>query len=160
MKEIYKNIINFENYQISNLGNVKSLQFGKEKILKPSFDGDGYLKINIYKYSKRFTKKIHILVSNAFLNNCPENNLVVDHIDNNPLNNNLSNLRLITNRLNVSKDAPNKYSKLTGVSFHKKKKKFISTISINKKNVHLGYFNNENDAHLAYKNKLKEIDNT
>jgi hypothetical protein len=157
--EVWKTIKGFEDYKVSNLGNVKSLKFGKEKILKQSKDGDGYLKVNLHCNSKKYTKKIHKLVSMCFLNNI-DNKLVVDHIDNNPNNNNLNNLQLITNRKNVSKNAPNKYSKLTGVTFHIRKNKYKSTIGVNNKNIHLGYFNNEQDAHLAYINKLKEIDNT
>lgn len=158
--EIWKTIDGFEDYQISSFGRVKSFKFGKEKILKPSFDTDGYLKVNLHSNSKKITKKIHKLISYAFLNDFYGNKLVVDHIDNNPINNNLNNLRLITNRENVSKDAPNKYTKYTGVSFHLRKNKFKSTIYINGKNKHLGYFENPIDAHNAYINKLKEIDNT
>jgi hypothetical protein len=157
--EVWKTIKDFQDYQVSNLGRVKSLKFGKEKILKQSIDGDGYLKVNLHNESKKATKKIHKLVSMCFLENT-NINLVVDHIDNNPLNNKVDNLRLITKRINVSKDAPNKYSKLIGVSLHKRKNKFVSTISINKVNVHLGYFKNELEASIAYQNKLKEIDNT
>lgn len=158
--EIWKTIKGFEDYQISNLGRVKSLKFNKEKILKQSIDGDGYLKVNLHCNSKKVTKKIHKLISYSFLKDYKENKLVVDHIDNNPLNNNLNNLCLITKRENVSKDAPNKYTKYTGVSFHFRKNKFKSTIYINGKNKHLGYFENILDAHNAYLNKLKEIDNT
>ena len=43
-KENFKDIPNYEGiYQISNLGNVKSLKYGKERILKPSFNSGGYL---------------------------------------------------------------------------------------------------------------------
>ena len=38
MKEVFENISGYEDYQVSNLGNVKSLKCGKEKILKQSID--------------------------------------------------------------------------------------------------------------------------
>ena len=47
MEEIWKDIVGYENiYQISNLGRVKSLNYnhtGREKILKPSVNKDGYI---------------------------------------------------------------------------------------------------------------------
>ena len=47
MEEIWKDISGYEGlYQVSNLGNVKSLNYrrnGKERILKPGTDKDGYI---------------------------------------------------------------------------------------------------------------------
>lgn len=43
--EVWKDIPGFENYQISNYGNVKSLNYGrtgKTKLLKPTISGKGY----------------------------------------------------------------------------------------------------------------------
>ena len=62
MNEIWKDIPNYEDiYQVSNLGNVKSLSrkiisnngfyFSKEIILKPSTQ-DGYLQVKLSKYNK------------------------------------------------------------------------------------------------------------
>lgn len=48
--EVWKDIPGFENYQISNYGNVKSLNYGrtgKTKLLKPTISGKGYLQVRL-----------------------------------------------------------------------------------------------------------------
>jgi len=167
--EIWKDIPNYEGiYQVSNLGRIKSLSrkirschrvyFSKEKILKPCWTDKAYHIVNLCKDKKRKTLKVHQLVAVMFLNHTPCGyDKVVDHIDNNPLNNHVDNLQLISNRQNLSKDKKNKTSKYTGVGWHKASNSWRSRIYIDKKNVLLGNFDNEYDAHLAYQNKLKEI---
>ena len=47
--EIFKDIIKYENiYQISTIGNIKSLKLGKERILKPTLNTSGYLFVKLY----------------------------------------------------------------------------------------------------------------
>jgi len=48
-------------------------------------------------------------------------------------------------------------SKYIGVNWHKGAKKWHAKIRVNGKMVHLGYFKNEHDAFLAYKNKLNNL---
>ena len=67
MQEEYKIIKDFDNYEISNFGNVKNINTGR--ILKPGNDGRGYFFVKLYKDGKKFNKKIHKLVANAFLPN-------------------------------------------------------------------------------------------
>jgi len=67
--------------------------------------------------------------------------------------NKLSNLQIITNRLNLSKDKKS-FSGLTGVTYNKKLNKWVSRISINGKRKHLGVFKNKEDAYLCYKNEF------
>ena len=72
MKEIWKDIKEYENfYQISNFGVVRSLKRKntKGKILKPSKDKDGYLKVTLSKQNKRKSFFIHRLVAQEFLSN-------------------------------------------------------------------------------------------
>ena len=100
--EIFKNIIWFEwLYQISNKGNVKSLErkvkwwhnnlrIEKEKLLKP-YNAKWYLYIELSNEWIRKKYLIHRLVANAFIPN-PENKKEVNHIDWNKLNNNIENL--------------------------------------------------------------------
>ena len=102
-KEIWKDIKDFEGfYQISNLGNVKALErkvSGKlgslrtlpEKLMIPTNNGYGYLVICLCKYGKRYDRKIHRLVAEAFIPN-PNNLPTVNHIDGNKLNNCVDNL--------------------------------------------------------------------
>lgn len=169
-EEIWKDIPGFENiYQASNLGRIKSLEKivyrrrngnykNKEMIMNPSLNAHGYLITGLTKNKKIKTYKIHSIIAITFLNHImAQNELVIDHIDNNKLNNSLSNLQLITNRENLSKDKKNKTSKYTGVHWHKGNKKWQSSIRIKNKRIYLGVFDNEIDAHNAYKNKLKSI---
>ena len=104
MEEIWKDIEGFPEYQISSFGRVKSLKCGREKILKPSFHR--YYYINLQKDKKNYKRSIHRLLAIAFIPN-PDNLPVIDHIDNNPTNNSISNLRwasLSQNRINRSKE--------------------------------------------------------
>jgi len=154
MEEIWKTIEQNELYQISNFGRVKSLKFGKEKILKLNPDGSGYLKVDF----NNKTKHIHQLVASAFLNHIPSGHkLVVNHKDFNRLNNNVLNLEIITNRENTNMKHIKSSSKYTGVCWHKKAKKWLSRIVINGKQKHLGYFTNEIDAFEMYQKSLNKI---
>jgi hypothetical protein len=156
-KEIWKTIPDYQDYQVSNLGNLKSLKFNKEKKIKQSIGSSGYYLVSLSK--KGIIKKIqtHQLIAMAFLNHKPCGyKLVVDHIDNNKLNNNVSNLRIVTNRENTSRKNIGS-SKYIGVFWCNTYKKWQSRIRINGDSKHLGYYKTEYDAHLAYKNKLKEL---
>ena len=170
MKEAYKSIKGYEGlYEVSNLGNVKSLErqgkhskggkmIIKEKILTNSNNGNGYFKVHLTINNK--TKKIYIhqLVAMAFLNHTPNGvKNIVDHIDNNSKNNNLNNLQLITQRENSSKDKINKTSKYTGVHWLKKRNKWQASIRINGSKVYLGSFSDESLAHDAYQKELKKL---
>ena len=164
LKEEFGSIPGYEGlYEVSNFGNVKSLgndKGRKEKILRPNLSGSiksQYYKVALYKNSKDKTIKIHVLVAMAFLGHVPDGTLkiVVDHIDNNRLNNHLSNLQLISNRENSSKDKKNGTSQYTGVSWQKSRNKWTAQIIISSKNKNLGYFTSEEEAAEAYQNALK-----
>ena len=97
--EEWKDIKGYEGiYQISNKGRVKSLnridsrgRKRNEKILSPTPINGGYLHLNLYKNGKKKPYLIHRLVAEAFLPN-PDNLPVVNHKDENKLNNNVENL--------------------------------------------------------------------
>ena len=91
--EIYKNIKHYENYQVSNKGNIKNQKTGH--LLKPSKDRGGYFYVILYGNKIKKHKYIHRLVADAFLEN-PNSKGFVDHIDNNRTNNNIENLRFAT----------------------------------------------------------------
>lgn len=174
--EIWKDVPNYEGlYQVSNLGRVKSLSrkiynlktnnllyTQKEIIKKPKIKKSkrNYYVVGLFKDGKGKDFTIHQLVAMAFLGHKPCGyELVVDHINNNSLDNRVENLQIITHRENCSKDKKNKTSKYSGVSWSNKNKKYCSMIDINGKSTYLGLFLNEYDAYLAYQNKLKEIKN-
>tara|TARA_R110002096_G_C14282517_1_gene696754 strand:- start:119 stop:592 length:474 start_codon:yes stop_codon:yes gene_type:complete len=156
--EIWKSIKDYEDYEVSNFGNVKSLKFSKERILKPGTDYGGYLTVVLCKESKLKTFIIHKLVATAFLEHTPcGHKMVVDHIDNNRLNNCLNNLQLISQRKNTSKDREGYSSKYVGVSWSKNNKKWRAEISVDGKSKYLGYFIDELEAHKTYKIALNNI---
>jgi|SaaInlStandDraft_6_1057023.scaffolds.fasta_scaffold08750_2 hypothetical protein len=98
--EIVKNINNEKynkNYLISNFGRCFSIKTGKE--ISPT-NISGYKKVNLYNNKLNKQYYIHYLVYISF-NNDYINTKVIDHIDGNKLNNNLNNLRLITQSDNV-----------------------------------------------------------
>lgn len=110
-KEIWKDVVGYEGlYQISNLGNLKSLEKiihqrkraykAKEKIMKPNILTTGYYYANLYKNGVVKKYVLHRLVANAFLPNLL-NKPEVNHIDGNKLNNCVSNLEWVTNKENV-----------------------------------------------------------
>lgn len=109
MKEIYKDIPNYKNlYQVSNLGNVKSLPKGdgngnRERLLKLEVcakNHTSYHRVTLSKGGivKRFL--VHQLVAQAFIPN-PDNKPLVNHIDNNGQNNTTSNLVWCTHAENM-----------------------------------------------------------
>jgi hypothetical protein len=168
--EVWKDIPNYEGYyQVSNLGNVKSLERKitlsngllrtiNEKILKINDNGKGYFiaSLSIDKKTKYYL--VHQLVAMAFLGHTPNGHKsVVDHINNVKKDNRLDNLQIITNRENTSKNTKQGSSIYTGVYWSKTLNKWCACIRINSKSKHLGYFDNEIDAHNAYQNALKQL---
>lgn len=157
MKEVFKDIPNYKGlYQVSNLGNVKSLsRFNSltERILKPYLRGPYYRKYRCFKLYKDNENRVYnasVLVAISFLNHNIKNGLIVDHIDNNSLNDKLSNLQIITQSENCFKDKKNLSSTYKGVSWNKNAKKYRSYKMSGKKQIHLGYFETEKEANKAY----------
>ena len=158
--EIWKNIPNYNGiYQVSNLGNIKSLKFNKVKYLKLTLNSEGRYSVSLYKNGiLSSNKKLSVLVAEAFLNHTPcGHKLVVDHIDNNPLNDKLYNLQIITHRKNLTKDKKNGTSKYIGV--FKYGKRWRSEIGINNTKNYLGTFNTEIEASQAYQKELTKLIN-
>lgn len=89
MNEIWKDIKDYPNYQVSNLGKVKNAK--TNKILKPFSPIGEYLKVSLSKNGKAKHYFIHRLVAETFIPN-PNNYPCVNHKDENPSNNCVSNL--------------------------------------------------------------------
>ena len=100
--EIWKDIKDYEGlYQVSNLGRVKSLKYGKEKILKSCKLNNGYLIVNLHKEGKQKHYYIHRLVATAFIPN-PDNLSQVNHINEDKTDNRVENLEWCDNKYNIN----------------------------------------------------------
>lgn len=109
--EYWKNIKGYEGfYKISNKGRVLSVARTflrndgrkytvKPKILNPSIDKDGYLRIELNKVGKSKKYHIHRLVGNAFVTNT-DNKPEINHIDGIKTNNASINLEWVTSKEN------------------------------------------------------------
>lgn len=96
MKETWKAIVRYEGiYEVSDRGRVRSLKYGKAKILTPWKTCDGYLAVKLYKDGKLKTVTVHRLVAEAFIPN-PNNLETVNHKDEVKTNNDASNLEWMT----------------------------------------------------------------
>ena len=96
--ETFVKIDGFENYEVSNLGRVKNIKSGR--ILKPKLRRDGYLGFRLYENNKQKYLLLHRIIATAFIDN-PEEKPQVNHIDENKLNNDLSNLEWCTAKENM-----------------------------------------------------------
>jgi hypothetical protein len=96
MMEEWQTIDNFQNYDISNFGNVRNNKTGK--VLKLCIKA-GYLNISLTNELFKKNYKVHRLVALAFIEN-PENKLEVNHKDKNKLNNHVNNLEWMTRQEN------------------------------------------------------------
>jgi len=159
ISEIWIDIPDYEGlYQVSNLGRVKSLQFGKEKMLKLYLGDKGYYTIfltNAKKVKKNWM--VSRLVWEAFNG---KTNLFIDHkVEGNKLDNRLSNLQAITPRQNISKyrQSTKKTSKYVGVSFVKKTNQWKAQIALKSNKNYVGLLNSEVEAHNDDQKALTEI---
>lgn len=111
MEEVWKDVEGFKGYyQVSNLGNVRSLtrkvntfngmRTTKGKVLKPLKTKNNYLRIDLRKNRKHKYILLHRLVALTFIPN-PHNYPVINHIDGNKFNNNINNLEWCTQSHNI-----------------------------------------------------------
>ena len=113
MEEIWKNIDNYEGYQVSNLGRVRTYnkvtytnkhgeRHWKDRILKPKISKqDKCSRVELWKDGKHKTILVHRLVANAFLETNIDTNLTINHKDGNRLNNRVDNLEWVTKADNI-----------------------------------------------------------
>ena len=78
--------------------------------------------------------------------------LQIDHINGDRADNRFENLRIATHKENSRnrKKLDNKTSKYKGVYWYKRYHKWKATIGHEGRSIHLGYFHDEYEAHLAY----------
>lgn len=149
-------------YEVSNLGNVRSLDrllngavnkyFAPSKILKQSTISSGYRCVKLSKNGVSRTHLVHRLVANCFCAN-RQPGFIVNHIDENKFNNGFENLEW------VSRYDNNIYSnkkELIGVRKNTKNR-YRADIRIDGKKVFLGSFKSEGEAYNAYKQRISTI---
>lgn len=158
MKEIWKDVVGYEGlYQVSNLGNVKSLdrisscgRALRGQTIKKTINTRGYEFVCLY-FGSRKNRTVHQLVAESFMNHKPCGyDMVVNHINHNRTDNRISNLEIITQRQNSSKTHLESSSKYKGVCLVKRTGKWTANVHINGKNKFIGNFNNQEDAAQAY----------
>jgi len=125
-KEIWKNIDGIKDYQVSNLGKVRSLKFGKKKILAQRIRKDGYLDVNLYINGERKKFLVHTLIAKVFLkNDNPIEKTEVNHIDECKSNNCAWNLEFVTRKENVNYGTHNKRMSKSLTNHNKISKKVL-----------------------------------
>lgn len=102
--EIWRDIPGYEGlYQVSNYGNVMSLNYcrrGFAKQLTPKCSNTRRLWVELFSGGKRKPKLIHRLVAEVFIPN-PEGYPQINHKDGNPQNNHVDNLEWCTQEYNI-----------------------------------------------------------
>ena len=94
MIEEWKEVLNYEGlYEVSNMGNVRNSRTGRKLSLR--YRKDNHIDCMLYKNGKSTRHTVHRLVAIAFIDN-PNNYPIINHIDGNGLNNNVSNLEWCT----------------------------------------------------------------
>lgn len=106
--------------------------------------------------------RVHRIVAEAFFGPCPKG-FVIDHIDGNPANNHKDNLRYLTHSDNTAcYHKPRrgrktiKTSRYRGVCWDAIRRKWKTSIKVNGKSIHGGYWDDETDAALSYDQLARE----
>ena len=156
MEEQFITLIDFKNYEISNLGRVRSKTTGR--IMKQRINPNGYNIVDVRMNYKKDLKLVHRLIAIAFIPN-PNNLPIIDHIDGNRVNNNIENLRWASYSQNAmnTKIRVNNTSGTKGISYHKRDKVWAAFISYNNQKLHLGNFKTKEEAIEARTNKANEL---
>ena len=168
-QEEWRDIPNYVGrYQLSTLSRVKSLErfckhaYGgnkkvKEKILAQSVSYDKYLAIRLVNQNGGKTFNIHSLMAIVFLGHIPCGHyLEADHKNNNPFDNRLENIQIITHRINSTKDKKKSSSEYTNVFYREKYNTWRSCIKVKTKAIEIGAFK---DEHVAGKASLLALEN-
>ena len=136
MEEVWKSIIDFSGYEISNFGQVKNVISGI--ILKPKVNKDGYLTVKLCKNGIGKFFFIHRLVGIHFIDN-NDDKPYIDHINRVRTDNRFENLRWVTILENNQNRSINKNNKLNEQFISKDRDYFVFSKNINGKNHKKGF---------------------
>lgn len=114
-----------------------------------SSNGRVYARRTVYSNGKKHYEWLHKVVY------CRANDLltppkIIDHIDNNSLNNKRKNLRAVSHSQNLQNSKKQNRVMFKGAKYHKRDKRWRSSIRVNGKSIWLGSFNTAKEAHKAY----------
>jgi|688.fasta_scaffold349376_2 hypothetical protein len=148
--EIWKNITDYENYQISNLGRVKNTK--TNYFLKYHLDIQGYQNISIRKNNKTKTLKIHRLIAIYFIPN-PENKQTINHKNNIRDDNRIDNLEWSTmSEQNLA------INKSIGAFLNKSDRRCVLRINLSDKTTILEkYYSIKDASKWIFDNKLSSV---
>ena len=150
-----EDISDYPGFAIHSNGSVENTKTGR--ILKPVNNNTGYYQVQLKNQAGEIkTVNIHKLVAKYFIKN-PLNKPLADHIDRDPSNNDYRNLRWATyleNSRNKSKQS-NNTSGYIGVCWDKKANKWRVLIKVNGKNLHIGLYNDIEEAKRARAEKVE-----
>jgi hypothetical protein len=155
MEEVYKTIDDYDNYEVSNMGNVRNKKTGL--VLKLNTEKWGYKTVSLCKSKNKKTFKVHRIVALTFIPNC-DNKPFIDHIDRNKQNNIITNLRWVTcseNAMNTTISKNNKTTK-TGVYYHKGRNRWNTSIMVNGVSIFGGSFKTFEEA-KENRNELEKL---
>jgi len=138
MEEIWKPIVGFEHYSVSNLGQIRNDT--TEIIMKGSKTPSGFLSVSLYDDNKKKSNHfIHRLVSTNFIEK-PDYKTFIDHINKDKTDNRVENLRWLSK---VERSVYNH----EGVYFNKTSKKWVVKLKHIDGDIHVGTFNSEEEAY-------------
>lgn len=160
----------YPDYEVTTTGEVWSLKFGKRYRLSPGRTTRyGHLKCCLCVEGRVDSKFVHRLVMEAFRHipdaaldrlGIERKDLVLDHIDHNPSNNDVSNLRWATNRANCSHRKKKPVSGFTGTVYMYNRSHldtpWLAQAYIDGKNRNLGYYATSEEASAVYQAAVAE----
>ena len=160
MENLQINILSEIHFKIVDIDGVLLKVYKDGKIYRWLICGRWKLVSNVNNHSKgynmiRFNNKCilrHRIMCYCFKElDLTDTKIQVDHINHDKLNNNIENLRLVTHQQNHFNR-----SNVKGYYFNKREQKYRASIKINQKEIHLGYYNTEEEAREAYL-RAKEV---
>lgn len=137
-------VINGRRLVVNRMGEVYGLKADGEMRLIENVANDNTW-YNSIKCGNKMIKR-HRIIAYTYLGLDLENpKQQIDHIDGNKLNNSLDNVRIVTHQQNQWNQ-----TKAKGYYFNKASKKWKAQIKLNRKDIYLGLYNSESEAHTAY----------